>query len=137
MLEETSFGIIPFRKNKGRWEMLVIQHHAGHWSFPKGHPEEGETPLETAKRELKEETGLDTVSLLGETPFAESYFFTKQGNRVKKTVVFFAAKVDGILSIQKSELINATWVALSEAQNHVTFPSDKALCRRIMQEINL
>ena len=40
-------------------QVLLIQQTEGHWGFPKGHVEEGETELETAIREVKEETNLD------------------------------------------------------------------------------
>ena len=36
---------------------LLIQHQAGHWAFPKGHANPGESPAETARREFAEETG--------------------------------------------------------------------------------
>ena len=38
--------------------LLVKGRHTGKWSFPKGHPNEGETEFEAAERETMEETGL-------------------------------------------------------------------------------
>ena len=55
MKYEKSCGAIIFDKDK----ILVIQQKEGHWGFPKGHVEEGETEVETAIREIKEETNLD------------------------------------------------------------------------------
>ena len=55
MKYEKSCGAVIFDNDK----VLVIQQVAGHWGFPKGHVEQGETELETAKREIKEETNLD------------------------------------------------------------------------------
>ena len=60
---EKSCGAIVFRKFHGNIELLLIKHaNGGHWSFPKGHVEEGETEVETALREVHEETGL-TIQL--------------------------------------------------------------------------
>ena len=58
MTYEKSCGGIVYRKFHGNTEILLIKHiKSGYWSFPKGHVENGETEEETAKREIKEETG--------------------------------------------------------------------------------
>ncbi len=44
-------------ENKCREVLLVLGRYANKWSFPKGHTEPGETELECAERELREETG--------------------------------------------------------------------------------
>ena len=60
MTYEKSCGGIVYRKFHGNTEILLIKHiKSGYWSFPKGHVENGETEEETAKREIKEETGID------------------------------------------------------------------------------
>ena len=56
---ERSCGAIVFKEMEGALYVLVIQHGAGHWSFPKGHMEAGESEHETAIREVAEETGIE------------------------------------------------------------------------------
>jgi len=60
-------GIIRVRSNRTiDYEYAIIQGRAsGKWSFPKGHSKRGETPLECAKREISEETGIP-ICLLSE-----------------------------------------------------------------------
>ena len=59
MKYEKSCGALTFRGADGKRSVLVIRHrHGGHWAFPKGHVEPGETELETAARETREETGV-------------------------------------------------------------------------------
>ena len=58
MKKEFSFGIVPLQCVNEQWQVLLVQHQAGHWAFPKGHAEIGEEPKQTAERELLEETGL-------------------------------------------------------------------------------
>ena len=49
MQHEKSCGAIVYRKSHGNTEILLIKHiNSGHWSFPKGHMEAGETEIETA-----------------------------------------------------------------------------------------
>ena len=59
MKQEKSCGCIILNEKN---EVLLIHHNAGHWDFPKGHVEEGETEVQTAIREVKEETGLTLTS---------------------------------------------------------------------------
>ena len=59
MTLEFSYGIIPFKYDSHGVKVLLIQHLCGHWAFPKGGAELNEHPIDTAQRELKEETNLD------------------------------------------------------------------------------
>ena len=45
------------RKDKGKWRYLFLRAYKN-WDFPKGIVEDREVPFETAKREVKEETGI-------------------------------------------------------------------------------
>ncbi len=81
---ETDFscGVIPIVFDGSGRRYLLVQHHAGHWSFPKGHPEKGESPLSAARRELEEETGIGRVEVLKRPAFEERYVFRKRSGKV-------------------------------------------------------
>ena len=87
MKREKSCGALVYRiTQNGQKELLFIKHrHGTHWSFPKGHMEEGENEVQTALREVKEETGLD-IDLEGD--FRQSVEYYPKPN-VKKQVVYF------------------------------------------------
>ncbi|MFQ5728808.1 MAG: bis(5'-nucleosyl)-tetraphosphatase [Waddliaceae bacterium] len=130
--QETSYGIIPLKREGEDWQVLLIKHHAGHWSFPKGHPEKKEIPLESAKRELFEETGLKVKKILRETPLKEAYRFKRSGRLIDKKVEYFLAEVEGETSIQTEELTESRWVPISDAARRVTFPEGKRICSEIL-----
>ncbi|MGA8163521.1 MAG: NUDIX domain-containing protein [Waddliaceae bacterium] len=113
----------------------MIQHRAGHWSFPKGHPEKGERGIEAAQRELFEETGLRVKEILYKEPFCEYYHYTRNAALVHKKVVYFFAVVEGDVTLQKEELSASRWVPLSQAEEHVTFPEAKRLCSEVRHVI--
>lgn len=64
--EPTAGGIIYRRPkdNPKGIEILLIADSKGRWTIPKGHIEEGETPRQTAEREIQEETGLQKMEML-------------------------------------------------------------------------
>ena len=73
---EKSCGAIVFRKFHGNIELLLIKHaNGGHWSFPKGHVEAGETEVETAIREIREETGIEVMIDPTDVYKRQEYFF--------------------------------------------------------------
>lgn len=130
--KEYSFGIIPLIKKEENWEVLLIRHKGGHWSFPKGHAQDKETPVESASRELKEETGLNVVSFLpASSNLEEKYFFTFKGEKIYKTVTYFLALVEGEITLQYEEVIEAKWTQLKEAEKHVTFSEAKKICKQL------
>lgn len=131
MEKEASFGIIPLRKIEGNWQVAMVQLHAGHWSFPKGHPDANETPQQTAIRELTEETGLTIARFLPLSPFYESYTFTSKGRPISKTVTYFPAEVTGTLSPQAEEIADCQWISLADAEKRATFPATKQVCLQL------
>lgn len=89
--------------------------------------EEGETEVQTALREVKEETGLDIA--LQENFRQSVEFFPKPG--VKKQVVYFLGKaLNENVVRQEEEIEDTRWVLLDKAQNFVTFRNDKGLIQK-------
>jgi len=129
MIQERSFGVIPLRQKGSVIEALLVVHKGGkHWGFPKGHPESGETALETAQRELLEETGLTVSQWIATIPYEESYVFYKGRKKIYKTVCYFPAFVTGSLCLQKEEIIQSDWLPIKEALIRLTFPESKKIC---------
>lgn len=127
MKYEKSCGAVVFDGDK----ILVIQQAAGHWGFPKGHVEEGETEVETAIREIKEETNVD-VEINEKFRYVEKYFPKED---VEKDVVFFVAqKIGGENIAQEEEVQNIVWVSCEEAMELLTFESSKNVLKKVMQD---
>jgi 8-oxo-dGTP pyrophosphatase MutT (NUDIX family) len=120
--------VIPVRYQGDEFQFLLVQHHAGHWAFPKGHAEEGETDLQAARRELMEETAVKNVLLLEDVSMTETYFFRRGAQTVAKTVRYFLGLVrDGAVRIQTAEIKAYRWVIGAEAANLITFEESKRL----------
>lgn len=125
-MREKSCGALVYRKKQDKYELLLIKHRCGgHWSFPKGHVEAGENELQTALREIKEETGLDVRLHEGFRQSVE--YFPKP--HVKKQVVYFlgSPKSDDTVTRQEEEISEYRWCLLDEADGYVTFKNDKNL----------
>lgn len=131
MISDYSFGIIPLQcAENGIWEVFLVQHKKGYWSLPKGHQEGLESPIDTAKRELTEETGLVVEKVLLDQPLLEHYSFSREGKQINKTVGYFLALVTGEIRIQKEELKSGRWVHLLVAEDEMTYPEGKELIRK-------
>jgi 8-oxo-dGTP pyrophosphatase MutT (NUDIX family) len=133
MLKEKSCGALVCRAVPGGIKILILRHKlGGHWSFPKGHVEPGETERQTARREVKEETGLD-VSLLDHFRELVSYS-PKPG--VTKDVVYFLGKTDREETVmQPEEVSEIRWVDMSAAHEFLTYYNDKQLLRSVKRYI--
>lgn len=124
-----------FRKNEGAYDLVLLRHKfGGHWSFPKGHVEQGENERQTALREVREETGLSIRLLDG---FRESVeYFPKPG--VKKQVVYFLGKALGeVLIPQEEEISEVHWIPIDKAAEMVTFANDKRLIRLAKKRLGI
>ena len=87
---ETSCGAIVYTRREGKYLFVLVQEQSGHYSFPKGHMEENETEMETARREIFEETGLKPTFRDG---FCETDTYElKEKPGTRKRVVYFLAE---------------------------------------------
>lgn len=119
---EESAGVIPVHKESG--EILLVQHHAGHWGFPKGHIEKGENIKQAALRELQEETGLTKVTLRGE-PIVKNYTFERNGDQIEKTVSYFVGIIDTKdVTIGQDEIQAFAWLSFEKASKRLTYSKD-------------
>ncbi len=135
--KDYSYGVIPLCKNQeGEIEVFVLNQISVrgdvYWTFPKGHPEAGESNDETALRELKEESSL-VAELDLEKTFIQKYSFKHEGEMVDKTVTYYLGWVaDKKFTIQPQEVKEAKWCTLEEAHELLTH----SLAKATLQEVN-
>jgi bis(5'-nucleosidyl)-tetraphosphatase len=132
---EISYGVIPLRKKKGQWNVLMVQHDKGHWAFPKGHSEADEQPHVTAERELLEETGLRVLFFMEMPPLKEEYFFYQGSDLIHKKVIYFAGCVKGSVVLQESEILDYQWLSLEQAKQLATFKKTRELCDQLIYHL--
>lgn len=106
-----------------------------YWTFPKGHPEKGETPEESARRELHEETGIALKSLDVKNPYTQTYSFRHEETMVHKTVVYYVGEAQGeLFTIQEDEVKEAKWLSCEEALDCLSYEPAKIMFRQVMDD---
>jgi 8-oxo-dGTP pyrophosphatase MutT (NUDIX family) len=98
--------------------------------LPKGHPDRGETEVDAATREVREETGVvaEPVSKLGEI----RYSYERRGQPIDKRVVFYLFEYrSGELS-HDHEIEQVQWVPLEEAVRTLTYAGEREMVARAL-----
>ncbi len=130
MIEETSAGIVLFRKEGSKILFLLLHYPSGHWDFIKGKMEKGESTRETAIREAKEETGITDITFLENFEEWVKYEFQYQGELVRKKVVFFLAETKTKEVIISHEHLDYTWMDYNTSMEKTTFDNAKTVLTR-------
>jgi 8-oxo-dGTP pyrophosphatase MutT (NUDIX family) len=130
MIEETSAGIVLFRKEDSKILFLLLHYPSGHWDFIKGKREEGESTHETAIREAKEETGITDITFLENFEEWIKYDFQYQGELVHKKVVFFLAETKTKQVMISHEHLDYTWMDYNTSMEKTTFDNAKTVLTR-------
>ena len=130
MIEETSAGIILFRKEDSKILFLLLHYPSGHWDFVKGKMEDGESTHETAIREAREETGITDITFLENFEEWIKYDFQYKGELVHKKVVFFLAETKTKEIIISNEHLDYTWMDYNTSMEKTTFDNAKTVLTR-------
>lgn len=78
-----SAGIVVVRKENGDWKYLFLRAFKN-WDFPKGLVEPTEDPLKTAKREVREETGITGLNFRWGNVFKETLPYYSGGKKIAR-----------------------------------------------------
>lgn len=133
MKTDQSMGVIVFFRFPRSVKFLLIKHKKGHWSFPKGHADKGETKMEAALRELREETKITKIQLLKKRILLrESYKFTNgKGVKILKKVNYFIAEAKNKkVKIDLNEVVNYKWCTFGEGLKKITFNESKSILKK-------
>lgn len=122
-MKEKSCGAIVYKKENDELKFLLVYQSNGHYSFPKGHVEEGETEIETATREIKEETNLEVEV---DTNFRYVISYLVESRNVNKDAVYFVAIPKTFdLKNQEGEIAECSWNTYEEVLNKLEFDNLK------------
>ena len=130
MIKEKSCGAVVYKKEEEKIYFLIEEMKAGHYSIPKGHVENNETEIETALREIKEETNLE-VNL--DSNFREVVSYSPYEGCIKDVVFFVAEAKSFDMKEQLIEVTSLKWLEPVDAINILTFDSDKEVLRKALK----
>jgi 8-oxo-dGTP pyrophosphatase MutT (NUDIX family) len=130
MRKEKSCGCIIIENEK----VLLVQEMEGHWGFPKGHVEAGETEAQTAIRETKEETNLN-VEVNTNKRYEINYIVRDD---IDKSVVYFISNIiDGKIKKQETEINNIEWLPFQEAMERLTHENARDMFKQVLKDLEI
>ena len=135
---EKSAGMIIFRREKGSGKLiyLLLHYPAGHWDFPKGHIEAGETETDSALRETREETGISEIRLIEGFREKINYYYKKEGKTIYKEVIYLLAEANETEVKLSFEHSGFDWLAFDDAVKRITFRNSKEVLKKADEFLN-
>jgi 8-oxo-dGTP pyrophosphatase MutT (NUDIX family) len=129
--QETSAGGVVYRKDDAAPLFLLIRDSYQNWGFPKGHVEAGERAEDAALREVREETGIDQLSIRG-TIDTIDWYFRFRGRLIHKVCHFYLMETSQAhTSPQQAEGITACqWVEYAAARTAISYANARQLLLR-------
>jgi 8-oxo-dGTP pyrophosphatase MutT (NUDIX family) len=159
MVREISAGGVVIRIREGVWWMAAIEpaddpgratgdrsklaarRSKSVLALPKGLVDPGEKPVETALREVQEETGV-TAELIAKLADIK-YVYTRSwgdGSRIFKIVSFYlmryrSGRINEISPAMRIEVARALWVSLEDAPMRLAYKGEKQMARRALEYV--
>lgn len=101
-------GIIRIKSTNSEYKYVIVQgRYTGKWSFPKGHININETPLECSKREIYEETGINNL------PYPTDFIKINYGSYF----IFDISNEIPLVSRDTNEIMDTKWATVDEIKN--------------------
>lgn len=135
MKREFSAGGVVVRPAGQGHEMAAVVPRAGVLALPKGHPEEGESMRDAARREVREETGLDAepADKLGDV----RYWYSRDGERILKVVSFYLFEYrSGDVADHDHEVLEALWMPLAGAPERLSYSGERDMARAALERLH-
>lgn len=138
--EVSAGGLVISESNPSLIALISHKNRGGglDWVIPKGHVELGENYLQTAVREIREETGIESKILekIGEI----SYSFKIGPKRIKKTVHhYLLQQIGGSLnacSDPTGEVVDAQWFDVSKLEEILAHENERKIAQRALEILN-
>ena len=135
MIETNSAGGVILNKEG---KILVVSQHGTSWSLPKGHLEGNENPLEAAKREIYEESGISQLEFIKELGNYKRFRISPDGKENKselKNIRFFLFRTnqEGLKPVDK-ENPEAKWVEKKDVVKLLTHKKDKEFFLKYLKD---
>jgi len=101
-----------------------------YWDFPKGHVETEEKELDTVRREVKEETGIENFEFIEGFKEGIKYFFKFEGKTIFKIVTFYLVETKTDEIKISGEHIGYEWLPFQSAIEKLTFKNAKEILKK-------
>jgi len=132
---EKSVGLVTWRHTPQGRVFLLLHYPGGHWDFPKGHVDKGESEQQTALRELLEETQISDARILESFRTSMSYFFHRNGRTVRKEVAYYMAQTQTQSVVLSFEHQGWAWLPAGEALERLTYENSRRVLREAIEHL--
>jgi 8-oxo-dGTP diphosphatase len=136
---EVSAGGVVFRlRDGGIVDVALILTHERRWQLPKGWIDDGESPEQTAVREVREEAGVsaEIVAPLGLIEYQYVSTYDAEPARVHKRVhMFLLRHLDGSTDDHDDEVLEARWVEIGEAEAMLSFKDERRMMAKAREAL--
>jgi len=143
MDREFSYGAVVFKIEQEKIQFLLIYSERNKvWGFPKGHKEPGESEIDCALREVREETGLKDLQFIDRFKIEDRYTTVSnraqsKGKMIDKTSTYYLCRTDGKnIEIDNKEITDYKWVSLDTAIELLKFDYMKGILQRAKERIS-